>query len=326
MFFEGFAEARASVLVGSFFDARAELGVGGRFRKSFDGERRIAVFALDEADEPGEGLRPARESDGAEKNAAEPRVGGGLVALREKGGERGGAVRFGQGEGGFGGSAVAGGEKSRDERDPAFAMDFEQSMKAHGEDFRVFAGQKRAQTEHGDGEVGELADGADGLDAHAFVFVGKEIEKEQEELVGSEAVTGDEGMGAVGADGRGRVGAPTPGWFQLAEVEAAQKHILVAAFEAGKRAAESVFGPALRVGFLRMNEEAVEGRAQIGNEIGELVFLGEARGFGNEEVAFVGKRFANECDGGGVEFAALEGVERFHLFVKAVMGQGRPAR
>ena len=65
-----------------------------------------------------------------------------------------------------------------------------------------------------------------------------------------------------------------PGGFHLMMAQAAQEDVLVAAIETGQRAAQRVLRPALRIGLLGVDEEAVVSLEQAGNKIGEVVVLG----------------------------------------------------
>ena len=154
------------------------------------------------------------------------------------------------------------------------------------------------QAQHGHGHLAELGKGAHRLQTHALVFIDERIEKDDEQFLVIEAIAGDERVSAVGAQGAGGIGPAAPRGFELMMAQAAQENVLVAALEAGQRAAQRVLCPALGVGFLGIGEEAIEGGEEVGHEIGEAVVFRQTRGLGDDEVIAVRERFFDEGDAG----------------------------
>src|SRR5580700_6901779 len=82
-------------------------------------------------------------------------------------------------------------------------------------------------------------------------------------------------QGASSTQRAGSVGPASPDGLKLDMAHAAKKDFRVLHLERSHSAADGVLGPALRVGFLRVFEEAVEGFQEVGSEVLQVEFSGQ---------------------------------------------------
>jgi hypothetical protein len=251
----------------------------------------VALLALDEGEEPGEGFVLAGEGDCSEDGGAEPMVGGGLVGGPE-GGEGFGGAGFCDGDGGFGRCVVFWREELCG---PGAGV-------AGSEEFGFVASQFGAETEEEHGCVGAyLLDGTGGVDADREFFVGEEGREMGEELRAVEAATLNESESAGSTQRAGGVGGASPDGFELDVAHAEKEEFVLLVFEGGEGLGDGVFSPALRVSFDWVAAEAVEGCGEIRDQGGEVEVGGQLCGFGDEKVVAMLQSFMKSglgCFGG----------------------------
>jgi hypothetical protein len=297
MLAKGLQQARTGGLGDGLLYAGAQLGVGRAAADGFDDRRSLAGVAGNQREEEVDGHGQTREGDGAEQDAAEPSVGAAPEAGQERG-EGFGSASVGKGEGGFGGEVVAFFEGGGNQSDGAGAFDGEQSGVDGAEDFRLglvsnCGAEQGAQTQDQRGaQAAYLADGAGGFDADGLVGVGERVEKNCQQIGVVEAGAIDEGVGACAAQGSGGVVWRTPACFHLVMAQTAQVGVFLAVFELDEGLDQRVLGPALRIGFFRVEEEAVVGCEDVREQSEEFGVGDECRGLGDDEVVAMGERFA----------------------------------
>jgi hypothetical protein len=103
-----------------------------------------------------------------------------------------------------------------------------------------------------------------------------------------DAVTGNQRMGTLSAQRTGRIGLAAPHGFHLMVPETTQEYLFVATFKLSQSFAQSVLGPALRIRFFRIGEEAIEGSEHIGYEIEQARLLSQTRGFSHDIIVAAG--------------------------------------
>ena len=132
-----------------------------------------------------------------------------------------------------------------------------------------------------------------------------------QQFVVCEAAALDEREGAGSAKGAGGVGASSVDGLELDVAHAAEKDVRLLKLKGSKRAADGVLGPALRVRFLRVFKEAVEGPEQFGRHVGESKRASQVGGLGHDEVVFVRQCFAERFSAGFLRGIAecIEGGE-----------------
>ena len=119
-----------------------------------------------------------------------------------------------------------------------------------------------------------MFDGSSGVDADGEFLVGEEFGEEGEEAGAVEVSALDEGECAGAAKVSGCVGAAAPDGFELDVAHALKEELVLLVFERGEGFGDSVFCPALGVGFGGVVEEAGEG----GGEVGDELWQGEVSG------------------------------------------------
>jgi hypothetical protein len=140
----------------------------------------------------------------------------------------------------------------------------EDAAVAGSEEFGFVAGEFGAEAEQKHGCVGaDLLDRAGGVDADGKLLVGEELGENGEEADAVEAAALDEGQGAGSAEGAGGVGGTSPNGLELDVPHALKEEFVLLVLEGGEGLGGVVFGPALRVRFDWIVEEAGEGGDEI---------------------------------------------------------------
>jgi hypothetical protein len=274
----------------------------------------VACFVFDEREEPGEGFVLASEGDGGEEGGTEPMVGCGFVACFE-GCEGFGCAGFGDSDGGFGGCIVLRRQELCGPGDGARTFEPQDAGVASSEEFWVLAREFGAEAEEKHRGVGaHLFDGAGGVELDGEFLISEEWSEMGKEVRAVESAALNEGESAGSAKRSGSVGAAAPDGFELSVPSSQEKEFMLLIFEGRESLGESVFGPALWIGLVRVfvREEAMECSCEVGDECGQVQVRGELCGFGDEEVITLLEGFAKGrlsdadwCFAKGIECSSL---------------------
>ncbi len=241
----------------------------------------------------------AGEGQGGEEGVAEVAVAG-LFVGGDEGAGGGFGAEVGDGEGGFGTGFIGGFgiEETGGPGEGCRAFEVEDARVTGAEELGGSGGELGAELEEEGGGIGaDLFDGAGGVDLDGEVDVGEERGEEVEDLVRRHASAGDEGEGGLAAKRAGGVGLAAPGGFELVVLDAGEEGFGFLVVKGGEGFDEGVFRPALGVGGGRILHKAGKGLDEIGGELAVVVLAGDAGGFGDEEIGFVGEGLAQGGEG-----------------------------
>ena len=284
-------------------------GVGGILGAAIGGE------ALEEFD----GAIVAGNAEGAEE---------GLTVIEAAGGGPGfeehidgvGLAGTAEGEGGFFGDLIGGGEELADKGEGGAAFQGKEGFQhLPGDGGFDIAGAGLEAEEEGAFVALHFGEGAGGVGADGGGWFGEGVDDVAEHLLAGQVGAGREGEQADAAEGAGGVLLAAPDGFQLDVDGAAQKGGRFAMAEILEGAGDGVFAPALRVALDGVFEEAFEGAEEIGEQVGGGQAGGDVGGFGGDQVDAVGERLAQS--GGGVGWGSCaEAAEGFELFFDPAVG------